>query len=67
MTTDEQQREKELERRALRVERVARDRKYPVAAILRANDWKAQNADAIASTNAWVEEHGLPLAQYRMF
>ena len=64
---DEKERQKELERRAARDARMARDRKYPVAAILRANDWKAQNADAIASTNVWIEEHGLPLEQYRMF
>jgi antitoxin CcdA len=64
---DEQQRQKELQRRAARDARAARDRKYPIAAILRANDWKAQNADAIVSMNAWIEEHGLPLEKYRMF
>lgn len=29
--------------------------------------WLAENADAIASSNAWVEKHGLPLARYRLF
>lgn len=29
--------------------------------------WLAENAEAIASSNAWVEKHGLPLAEYRMF
>lgn len=26
-----------------------------------------ENAEHIAAHNAWVEEHGLPLARYRMF
>ena len=29
--------------------------------------WKLENAEAIASSNAWVEKHGLPLARYRQF
>lgn len=29
--------------------------------------WKAENAEAIKSANAYVEENGLPLAEYRMF
>lgn len=33
----------------------------------RADRWRADNAEALASSNAWVEQHGLPLAQYRAF
>lgn len=29
--------------------------------------WLEENAEAIRSWNAWVEEHGLPLEEYRMF
>ena len=32
----------------------------------RAEAWRRENAEAIASSNAWVEEHGLPLASNRM-
>ena len=33
----------------------------------RADRWRAENAEAIASSNSWVEQHGLPLARYRAF
>ncbi len=29
--------------------------------------WLAANREALDSSNAYVEEHGLPLAKYRMF
>jgi len=29
--------------------------------------WLAENQEAIESSNAFVERHGLPLAKYRMF
>lgn len=29
--------------------------------------WKEENREAIESSNRWVEEHGLPLAEYRQF
>ena len=29
--------------------------------------WRAENAEAIESWNAYVAEHGLPLAEYRQF
>ncbi len=32
---------------------------------VREQAWLAENADAIASSNAYFEEHGLPLAKYR--
>lgn len=33
----------------------------------RAREWQAENAPALASSNAWVDEAGLPLARYRQF
>lgn len=29
--------------------------------------WRAENAEAIRSSNEYVEKHGLPLAKYRPF
>ena len=29
--------------------------------------WQEENREALLSSNAWVEKHGLPLAKYRMF
>lgn len=29
--------------------------------------WIKDNWEAIQSTNAWVDKHGLPLAKYRVF
>lgn len=29
--------------------------------------WKAENADAITAYNKWVEEHGIPLEEFRQF
>lgn len=29
--------------------------------------WRADNAQALASSNAWVEKNGLPLEHLRMF
>ena len=33
----------------------------------RAERWLAENAQALASSNAWVEAKGLPLARHRPF
>lgn len=33
----------------------------------REDKWITENWDAIQSSNAWVEKHGLPLAKHRMF
>lgn len=40
--------------------------RHAVAAA-KAKAWKQENAAALASSNAWVELHGLPLDQYRQF
>lgn len=39
------------------------------AAVAEARDarWRAENAAALESSNAWVEANGLPLAAYRPF
>lgn len=29
--------------------------------------WQEENKEAIEGYNAWIAEHGLPLAKYRMF
>ncbi|AJC77529.1 post-segregation antitoxin CcdA protein [Rhizobium etli bv. phaseoli str. IE4803] len=29
--------------------------------------WRIENAEAIAASNAYVEEHGLPFQKYRQF
>ncbi|MBV8124466.1 MAG: type II toxin-antitoxin system CcdA family antitoxin [Burkholderiaceae bacterium] len=34
---------------------------------LRQEQWLAENQAALDSSNAFVEQHGLPLAQYRNF
>lgn len=33
----------------------------------RAAAWRADNAAALASSNAWMDENGLPLAAHRPF
>ena len=33
----------------------------------RAERWRQENAEALAASNAWVDEKGLPLAAYRPF
>ena len=33
----------------------------------RAEHWKAENAAALESSNAYVEENGLPLERFRQF
>lgn len=33
----------------------------------KAEQWKAENAEALKSSNAYVERHGLPLDSFRQF
>ena len=40
--------------------------KQAVAAA-KAEQWKAENAEALQSSNAWVEQNGLPLERHRHF
>jgi len=34
---------------------------------VRARLWREENCEAVASSNVWVERHGLPLAKLRRF
>ncbi len=36
-------------------------------ALSRAEKWRAENREAVEFWNSYVEEHGLPLAPYRLF
>jgi antitoxin CcdA len=36
-------------------------------AVAKAEQWQAENVEAIESSNAYVEKHGLPLDKYRQF
>lgn len=36
-------------------------------AAARSAEWRRENAAALASSNTWVEQNGLPLARYRAF
>jgi len=49
------------------ISRAAEDGLRAAVAKARAAQWLSENAEAIESSNRWVEEHGLPLAKYRMF
>jgi antitoxin CcdA len=33
----------------------------------KAEAWQRENAEALASSNAWTDAHGLPLDRYRQF
>ena len=33
----------------------------------RAEQWRRDNAEAVESSNRWVEDNGLPLARHRRF
>lgn len=33
----------------------------------RAERWLEENMEALESSNRWVEEHGLPFAEFRLF
>ncbi len=49
---------------------ISRAAEQGVAAALkaaRAEAWKRENAQAIAERAAWIERHGLPLADLRKF
>ena len=58
-----------LEARALgvNVSRAAEEGLRAAVRIARADAWRAENAEALASSNAWVEANGLPLAAFRQF
>lgn len=58
-----------FEAKALKVNlsRAAEDGVRHAVAAAKAAQWKAQNAAALQSSNAYVDRHGLPLDRYRQF
>lgn len=57
------------EAKALKVNlsRAAEDGVRSAVAAAKSEQWKAENAAAIRSSNAYVEKYGLPLDRYRQF
>lgn len=57
------------EAKALKVNlsRAAEDGVRSAVAAAKSEQWKAENAAAIRSSNAYVEKNGLPLDRYRHF
>lgn len=57
------------EAKALKVNlsRAAEDGVRSAVAAAKAAQWKVENAAALQSSSAYVEEHGLPLETYRQF
>ncbi|PVA05558.1 type II toxin-antitoxin system CcdA family antitoxin [Thalassorhabdomicrobium marinisediminis] len=57
------------EARALKVNlsRAAEEGVRHAVASAKAERWKAENASALESSNAYVEAHGVPLARFRQF
>lgn len=57
------------EARALEIDpvRISETALRAAVARARANRWRADNAAAIESANAWTAERGLPLDRYRPF
>ncbi|QIE48259.1 type II toxin-antitoxin system CcdA family antitoxin (plasmid) [Pseudohalocynthiibacter aestuariivivens] len=51
----------------INVSRAAEAGVRAAVAEMRAREWQAENAAALASSNAYVDENGLPLARYRQF
>ena len=47
--------------------RAAEDGVRLAISVAKAQQWKAENAAAIRSSNTYVEKHGLPLDRYRQF
>ena len=47
--------------------RAAEDGVREAVAKARVERWRAENAEALRSSNAYVDEHGLPLARFRQF
>ena len=57
----------EARRLGVNLSRAAEDGLRRAIAAEAARRWRAENVEALLSSNAYVEEHGLPLAKYRMF
>jgi len=57
----------EAQQQGIDTKRAAEDGVRRALRQARADAWRRENTEAMASSNAWVEEHGLPLAKYRRF
>ncbi|UAB91261.1 type II toxin-antitoxin system CcdA family antitoxin (plasmid) [Ruegeria sp. SCSIO 43209] len=57
------------EARALNVNlsRAAEEGLRAAVAAAKAAQWRAENAEALLSSNSYVERHGLPLDRFRQF
>ncbi len=47
--------------------RAAEEGVRSAVAAVKAEHWKAENATALRSSNAYIEKHGLPLDGFRQF
>ncbi len=54
-------------RLGLNLSRAAEDGLRRAIAAEETRRWISENREALLSSNAYVEKHGLPLAKYRMF
>ncbi len=52
---------------AFRFDKSAGVEQFPVGSAGSQAEWRAENAAAIASSNACADAFGLPLARYRLF
>jgi antitoxin CcdA len=57
----------EARRLGLNLSRAAEDGIRSAVRAEAARRWQEENREALLSSNAYVEAHGLPLAKYRMF
>jgi antitoxin CcdA len=57
----------EARRLGVNISRAAEDGIRRAVASEAARRWQEENREALLSSNAYVEEHGLPLAKYRLF
>jgi len=51
----------------INISRIAEDGIARAVAEEKARLWKIENREAIQSLNAWIEENGLPLEEFRQF
>ena len=52
---------------SMNISRLAETGSEKAVSEVRDRRWKEENREAIDSSNAYVEKHGLPLAKYRLF
>ena len=57
----------EAQRLGLNLSRAAEEGLRRAIASEETRRWTLENREALLSSNAYVEKHGLPLAKYRMF